>query len=859
MKTLTTSAVIVSCALSACATVTWNGVVYPTTTDEAVSLNWPYMLGAGDPTGTRDSSYTNYVRWSDQEYPHGDARYFVGTGVIIDPNRGGWQTIAGESRNNHVFYGKSLVIGGDRYIGVCAMDSTREDPVTFGEEGLVLANGSIRSWTAKAFLRGPFTVLNAGNKPMVIDAAPEARTGSSALLHFAGNWYSGDESQITRITRQSVPSWPQGVGPVSVFISGDMSGYTGLVGVETNCLLVLSRGLPNGSLQLGLYGYVSTSGGPSVLAPMESGLNGTLTTDGASGETLVFKNLFSQGGSLYVPDTNKWHVAGTLKFNGGILDMRYNPSATNESSLTAGAIAFEGEDKVRLRLHEVVVASDTNDVWKILSGPAGSFSMSDFLVERTDGMSLQVETTGGRSVLTARRAIRVTGSFPSIDDSQPRGTLWDSAKDANGNDFWQDGLAPHGDADYYIFGKQGLPRTASHFFDKFAGRSLTVADDASFLTGNSSPVVAGLRVDDLRVGDGVSFVVWSGETVAAVKADHHNYPVFRLAGGLTTLGTGVTSFCPFNGYLLALESDLHGIGTIELTMYKKGYSGPVGALELSGDNSDFAGQILFTMANGTRKVSGVEEPVPNDSYFVTTYVAHGSSLGGALPAFRHDAVLVENYSLVQFDESAVLGSANRGLCVKQVGRFHVLSGDSFAVTTPLTLHGELRKEGPGLMALGGRLRFGLNDDIYDVTAPTVGSNRLCVLEGGLKPLSTNAWDGADVCVSAAGRLVYDINPAGVGMREYGPVNVRGLSPLTLSGTEKAVVTLDMGSDMLGSETTLALGTFADMSTANSFRNRLDVKRPCRASIVETSVRANADGTATVLCSVYRTGFLMTIK
>lgn len=857
-------------ALSAQATVEWNGVIYPQTQEEAKQQAGFVYMTEGDPTSSRASSYTNYVRWSDQHYPHGDARYYVGKSgsCILDPGKGGVQTIDGKQRNNHVFYGKSLVIGTGCYFALCATDCTAADPVTFGEEGLVFANGTFRSWvvssSASPFVRGPFVVLNDADKDMVIDAPPDRTRNQAANLNFLGDWHSLGENQVVEITRQegivTATSFAQGVGPVRVFLHGDTSGYQGLFAVETNCFLSLAQGLPNGSVQLGRLGYrLMKDDVARELAPFESGLNGELTTFGANGATLGFKNIYSQGGTIYVNATNKWNVTGTLRLKGGILRLSSNAAAADTASLTAADLVFEDGPKVNLQLWTPAQDSTVPLTWKVLSAPKDSFTLDSFRMSLASDQRATIETDGETSVLVVRSCVKTTGSYSYKDNGGVRPSPWDSAQKEDGTYYWTDHLAPHPEADYYMIKGQGLPCTETHFLDKFQGRSLTAAANCTFTTGSNTPVSGGLRVDDFRLEDGCLFQVWAGDNAAETKAAHHNANrVFRLAGNLTLLGSGETKLMPFDGTLFALESNLHGAGTILMTMHSGAYSATCGAHEVSGDNSDFAGGFYLTMPDGTR--SG--QTVPSDSYFLKAYFAGSSSLGGPMPAFCHDAIRIDQYSWVSFDSPTVLDQANRGLCVQKVARFNVTPANSFTVKTPLTLQGQLRVEGNGVLALGGKLRFGFNDDLDDATAPTEGNNKLMALSGGLKPLSTNAWDGAEVCVASTGWLAYDVNPAAPGMKEYGPVNVRWTTPLSIVGAGSTVaVRFDVaaGASEPTQEHSVALGTFANATVAQSVLDRLVLQNPYAHLKAKAGVRGNADGTATVVCTFWKPGLMMILK
>lgn len=842
---------LVACrALESFATITWNGETFPTTTAEASSLGY-VTLTTGDNVATRDSSYTNSVRWSDGKLPHADAKYFDGAGFLIDPNAGNLVTIDGVTRRANDFAGKRVVLGDNMVFATCCGGTTAATATSFGEEGFFSVGGNaLRNWAGNIHLKGPFTILNGnGTYNSARNFYIEYSSTRNGAMHFHGPWRTRDNgtSEVRVFFTRGYSTTAQ-MGAFAAHLDGDLSGVIGRFVAETNCSIAVNSSMPTGAIQLGLQGV--TNRDTQGLAPVESGLNGEFQTEAAQGSALTFKEIYSNGGTVTLNASNTWTVA-TLKLKAGILKAALNPATETMPALTVtDALVFE-QKPVKL----VLSGSDASVLGKscrVLSAPTGSFAESDFTIVNPDNLVLSFRDDGTMATLTATRyndvrTIRAMGATDSTSYSTP----FDSATDASGNFFWSDHLAPHADADYIVEHNIPLPSN-TEAMPKFAGHSLTLTKGVYLPSGNANPFTVGFEVADLRLKGLCQIRVWSGEKT---RNERGLFP-YTIAGNITIPEGETGRLQPFGERVIVTSSELHGTGTLWLDT-NNDCSVPFGYHELTALNTDFKGQILASV------VTKETRSVPSEANKVTVFVTDGRNLGGSLEAFRHDAIQFEQMSLLKVTNDVTLDQANRGFLVKGTARLEAAAGTTLKLATPLTLNGQLRKEGAGTLALAGKLRFGLNDNLSDTTAPSADANLIRVRAGSLKPMATAALDGAEVRFSPETSLVYDVNPTDAQMAEYGPSFKSSGTPFSFEGgATKVKVVLDKGVDYATEPPTnhrVALGTFATKAAAEGAAALMDVVRPYDHGRVVLEIVERADGTATLMCDYCQMGLILIYK
>lgn len=720
-------------ANTARAVITYQGESFPETTAEAQDLDYVRQT-APDPTGPggeRYSSYTNYVRWSDQRYPHADASYFTHT-QLIDPNYRGTQQIAGETRTNNVFYGRRIILGKNGHIGLCGINTTPNTPITFGREGLFSTKATeVLNWAGdNVHVRGPFTILNAQTTHFAVMSYPN--TTSTNTIHFHGAWTSRVET-VVKFCRY--PLKARSIGGAGSVLHGDTTGFLGTMVTETNSYVSLAHGLPNGTMRLGLDGYTGyqTSG----LAPFASGLNGTLETCGANDAALDFKEIHSNGGTLAINATNRWNVA-TLRLNAGVCSFTANPSATNEASLTAASLVFE-QKPVRLRLTQGTSFIPRDMTWKVLSAPRGDFSASDFTLENPDGLPYAFVDTDAASELHVALSASPIHAIAG-------GGLGEASAFLRG-DCWEDGLVPHAGNDYII----ALPRVFYPPLDDyvFPGRSLSLLNHASLYV------------------DMVSATEFTCASMTISDAEIRSWrDTFTLSGGPIRL-QGPFTACVYGGsdHTFSIASELVGDGNLTINSYPSMFvTGSGGTATLMARNTNYFGSITVTIPSMMRDYG----PVPSLTRCTTLLVSDAAQLGAPRTSFTPDALQLEQMSVLKPLEDLTWATPNRGLRIAGCGRVDTPADVTLTLSNIVTYAGTFRKEGAGTLALAARPRF-LSGAATD--APTSGTNVLEITAGAVKPLATNCLDGVRVRLAQTGTLLFDIAPTADGLRTFGIVNL----------------------------------------------------------------------------------------
>ena len=112
------------------------------------------------------------------------------------------------------------------------------------------------------------------------------------------------------------------------------------------------------------------------------------------------------------------------------------------------------------------------------------------------------------------------------------------------------------------------------------------------------------------------------------------------------------------------------------------------------------------------------------------------------------------------------------------GRVDVPTEKQLGFAQPFTWRGSLWKYGAGTFAVGGPTapRFFYQGAIHDTPTTASVANRMCVLEGGVKALTTNALDGCELEIKSGASLVLDANPTNADVQTYGFVNAKWNTP-----------------------------------------------------------------------------------
>ena len=218
-----------------------------------------------------------------------------------------------------------------------------------------------------------------------------------------------------------------------------------------------------------------------------------------------------------------------------------------------------------------------------------------------------------------------------------------------------------------------------------------------------------------------------------------------------------------------------------------------------------------SVSSGTNRASS---PNASTTAHMRIVVGDGRSLGGALPAFRHNTLKLRQYAELRVTNSTMFAEATRGVLISANGEMNVDNGMVATFAAPLTLDGVLRKTGGGVLALSAPVRFGLNNNLSDATAPTEGRNLIRVEQGGVK---IGSCTGVKFSLAADGCLVVGLD---------GPiVNTSGENPFE-SDDGVLRVAPDGAIDKPESKMTMPLLTVAS-DVADAVESMLVVTPPWR--------------------------------
>ena len=509
----------------------------------------------------------------------------------------------------------------------------------------------------------------------------------------------------------------------------------------------------------------------------------------------------------------------------------------------SGSLSVSG--KVNLRIPLVTDGPARVRVLKV--NGTGKIDSSMFHVDPF-GMDaiLSVGTEDGCEVLFAD-IVKAVKLDKYVDNTYENSCFLESQKDC-----WSDKSVMGSDRLYYNSGfYMSVPDSTDW---TFPGRTLMLTDLATFYARYNS---ATFNISDFRMQGNTHFEGWTGRLHLKGKL---TLGAFDAAGS-----EAAVNFFERNNGTVVFDSSLCGNGTMRLTMGYRAKDGseyvemnnladPRANYAITGKNADFRGRILVTAPS--QVYANGELVGPSDTHCVKLWLSAPANLGATRDSFVYDALKLENYGQLNITNDFALADGSIGVCISNVARINIAQGCALALSsTVLTLDGTLRKEGAGMLVLGGSMRFG---DGAPGAVPVAGRNIVAVEKGALKPASTNCMDGAVCRFSAGSELAYDIEPAADGMAEFGPVMTKGLidEPIAVESGKLSVRIIADGD--IPEKGTVALGTFKDAAVAGNLKAVLDVRRiPGRNA--ELKVRENADSTATLLLGYSQSAFVITVR
>ncbi len=645
--------------------------------------------------------------------PSAENDYVVVNGALRTPD------FVSTTVTNLVFGGNSLTLGNVSTVGQFAMkavysDDNKRATVTINDLRLYRCYVNMAS-ERKCRLAGNITVY-AANTP----AQFQCSTAGNRIFEIASTVMGAANAGIL---------FEKALDTSEFRMIGDMSGFLGTV--QTTCnggRLVLACPYAAASTAIGEetklslgpnFSYVGTG-----TMALPAGTRFTAGYDAATGTTVPV-TLDAEHFTL---------AAGNFEV---ALDAASLPAAAGYAGKTLPVV------RIPRALREVTEADFTDAT----TGAPTEYGLPSRSVKvETDGAGMQTV-----SIVTHPYA-KLSDAARTIANPARSSGQWFLSDAAT----WSDNAVPTPDKDYLAQDNaKGTLRSSQGQAVPYAftGRSLTLTK--SFANKNSELVVT-------------NFVLCGGCLINAAGASVLWQVIdgtMRFFGTSWDNGGGIAGVATQHN---DLRSSLSGDGTLLLKVYDGSKTAINHArARVSGDNSAFTGQIrlysYYYENNLTNEALVLEFDAPEN-------------LGGAPAEFDYRALGVGKGCSLAPSKPMTLATANRGIWVDTLGRICVTNG-TFGIMQPIRMTGTIRKEGSGVLALGGPVAFGEGGE----DTPSGANNVLEVSEGGILPLSTNGFANLAITFAEGSRLIADAAATDADVRSYGLFNTYGAFALPSSG------------------------------------------------------------------------------
>ena len=740
-------------------------------------------------------------------------------------------------RYNRVFGGKSLAFGevGGASGGLVVKNantsgaSATAQTVGFGNDGAFLDNGYFTIYKAGQ------TLTLGGNA-----AAWHTTTGSDVVKTSAAS------GPITVRSPESAPF---------VICAGDVDPSTSNILFTNNSVVVSAtlKGEAGTAIRLCAGGSASDptlrpAADTFTMHGTKSAFRGKIIASGGAAGTVkdswpvrvLFASTFGgtvvaeKGAEVEARYTSTSFSTAGLELQAGSVLLARNARATSGTSgkfVVTESLAVEKGAVVRLNEHPYTSAAGAAS-WVVLTYPAskGTIPLENFVLDDED------------QALPCYLSTNLVDGVWQLVASTPAPHLL-AANDDGGttiaNDYpsalvtaesWSDGLAPQGGGLYYAWkGAGGLaadpvvrtPYQAEPFV--FAGESLVLGPNGTLL-----PACHDITFTNLHLNAGTLVPLSFAKVPSHLRG--------RVFVRSTTAGASPAVFQAYGGGVNYVDAALAGSGTLRVNG-RNGSSKKYGDVEFTADNSAFAGKIKLCadVTSLAPSAAGYE----HERVFVTD----GRNLGGPLADFAPDALELADHSVLEARNDVALDAANRGVTVSGNAGMAAPEGATLAVMNPVSFSSGavLRKTGAGTLALGGGLLLS-------------GAASIVVEEGFLEALATNAVDGASVAFAPGAHLLVDAAAGDAALAAFGAVD---LAADPFGGFLPVAFKLPAGFEESGETLSgIAVATVKDAATAAALA--ISAKK-VRGYAADFSVRANPDGTATILATLYRPAFIMVVR
>ena len=763
-----------------------------------------------DPMG--QSSFTNSAFWSltkdvqpivyDGSFQDSTVDYYLANNIACRVPR-----LATSEWN-----GKSLHVGlqtlaKNPTLAFCSVNKT-PTTTTFHNDGLVLERGNVAQYNdARATILGPVRVIST-------QAAKMYSTINNNINTEGGNTRRIGLDFHGAVSGSTTAWW-------TFSTMYDTSG-TGTVSPDTGVSTFRFANLTNyfGTLELReYYNYAETK---------TKNRHVRLISAGDIGGAVLMRRR-----TILEPDTPQADitVANLTLEPESILALNYDKTSGKSAVMTVTNTLTVSRPVQVIAAYGVSIAhADAFDV-PLLKAPRGvTLNAADFTIhdyndttppatyDAFNHVGFHVETDAdGLSTLYVRKYPRI--HLTSGDGNKVAVSF---AKEGSLTNNWSDGLWPHADSDYYVEARVLRPPTGSN---TFAGHALTLMSNSSGSTASLTGRGKIVTVNDLRlIGNTILTDYATGDTgdnPFAVGGTLAYRGRIRLRNNGFTGGSEKAEVKMSIGRYIRIDSEISGRGRIDVHGYWENNNNAkqVGWVELAGLNTNWLGCTRVWC--DTKVDSATDVNMPSWTNFPKFVITDPRNLGGSFTNFVYNALQLECYAQFWPRSTMTLDDASRGIYVNGTGRF-LVSNVTFTVKERITYNGELIKEGPGRLRLGGSL-----DPLFSAsgaTTPTADKNKFTVMGGELEPLNACVFNGVAMTFSNDTAVVLCPQPdttAGVGL--YGMLNLNGGSISVPEGTVK--VKIENGNGMAkppSKDFLLPLCTVADAATAEALKEKFVV-------------------------------------
>ena len=754
------------------------------------------------------SSFTNSAFWSLTK----DVRPIVYDGSFQDPTVDYYLVLNGSCRVPRLatseWNGKSLHVGSHAQgkvatLAFCAVDPTPTTTI-FHNDGLILERGLLAQFNnARSIIQGTVQVESTQTDKIVSTINNIIKTtGGNARqigLDFQGPVLGAATAWWILSTQYGYDG--NGAATLSSFRFNDLTNYFGTLELRE------------------FYSYNEKK---------TKDRHVRLISAGDIGGTVLMRRR-----TILEPDTPQSDIAVanlTLEPE-SILALNYDKTSGKSAVITVTNTLTVSRSVQVIAAYGVSIAhADAFDV-PLLKAPRGvTLNAGDFTIHDYNGttppatydafnhVDFHVETdVDGLSTLYVRKYPRI--HLTMTDGFNEKRVSF--ARENSTSNGWSNVLYPDPANDYYV--DSGRLLRTPQGSNTFAGHALTMGGGAS-LTGRGSM----LTIADMRlIGNAAITDYATGDLGANALNPFAGSGTLRYTGRIRLRNNGFTGGSEkvdvkmSVGRYIRIESEISGRGRIDVHGYweNQKLAKQVGWVELAGLNTNWLGCTRVWC--DTKVDSATDVDMPSMANFPKLVVNDPRNLGGSFTNFVYNALQLECYAQLWPRSTMALDDATRGIYVNGTGRF-LVSNVTFTVKERITYNGELIKEGPGRLRLGGSL-----DPLFSAsgaTTPTANKNMFTVMGGELEPLNACVFNGVAMTFSNDTAVVLSPQPdttAGVGL--YGMLNLNGGSISVPEGTVKVKIENVNGMAKPPSKDfLLPLCTVADAATAEALKAKFVV-------------------------------------